>query len=148
MLAKTFFAPCKSYSWDNFKTDFRLITDENLPVIAQLYGYSTWEKMYDEIQVHITGLIAYIRYEKIYEPDPIDLNMISILAASETLQQTPQNIGNDIAYNSANILWMLGFPSHVIPHSILEFMEHDGEGDIALNEADTTLVRKCFPDIE
>jgi len=140
MLAKTLFKHAEKYTWDHFKRDFRVITDKNINLVAKMYGWRDSKHLYRELQVDITGLFVALAAEETYGNQNVPAVIQNMINACKELQATEENISDFSLYENVSIFWFMGDTSggyaRVYPHSILEFMEPNGEGDIQFDEDD------------
>ena len=138
MLAKAIFDKCSYFTWDHFTTHFRKITDENIDLVAQMYGWRDAAEMGDELQTDIRGQYACIAADEMYTEnglgpqDPVRL----MINAAKALRLTEKNVDDAVLYESVDIFWVGGNPSRVFTHTILEYMEPEGEGDMEFEQSD------------
>ena len=139
MLAKAIFDKCTDYSWAQFKANFRLITHSNIDYVARTYGYNNAKEMNDELQVDIVGMYSALAADQLYgevSRFPTNDPLRTMAEATVTLRYTPENIYDNSLYENIQIFWFCGTPPRVFPHTILEYMEPEGEGDIQFTQED------------
>jgi len=144
MLAKLIFRDCKEYSWNQFKSDFRVVTADNVNLVARMYGWRGAKDMYYDTRVDIIGEYVALAADEVYGEQGIDNVLQAMVDACKELRRTEENIHDYVLYESIGIFWCTpeggSNAVRVYPHTILEYMEFEGEGDIQLTQADEQAV--------
>jgi len=144
MFAKLIFKNCKDYSWDQFKFDFRIVTAENINLVAKMHGWRDAKHMYYDAQIDIFGEYVALTADKMYGERNISNVLQDMVDACKELRRTEENINDRALYESISIFWCMteGGSDAVIfyPHTILEYMEFEGEGGIQFTAEDEKAV--------